>query len=299
MAKILLCHPLFLSQSPDEQAAGSPYFPLGLLYLAGYVRQHEHEVAIFDGTFEEDERAFVRVLQTEAPQAVGISALLPTKAMALKLAQIAHEFGAIVIMGGPEPTKDPLGYLAYPQVDLVAHHEGERTLTALLDLLDANHLTVAALRQELGLAFRDEQGQPVLNPPRPLIENLDELPLPARDLIDMEKYLDTWRELNGYSSLTIVTSRGCPYGCEWCQEAVHGAEFRQRSPESVAAEMKALKEMYAIDRLRVVDDVDGLNREWIEAWAEAAGALQAVIPFEALYDLKRQDLPMLDIRDSL
>ena len=99
--------------------------------------------------------------------------------------------------------------------------------------------------------------------------------------------------------MTIATARGCPYGCEWCQDSVHGQDFRQRSPESVAAEMKTLKESYQIDRLRVIDDVDGLKREWLEDWAGAAEAAEAVIPFEALNDLERQDIPMLDVRDSL
>jgi hypothetical protein len=63
--------------------------------------------------------------------------------------------------------------------------------------------------------------------------------------------------------------------------------------------MKALKEAYQIDRLRVIDDVDGISREWIEEWADAAESLDVAIPFEALNDLQRQDLPMLDVRDSL
>ena len=63
--------------------------------------------------------------------------------------------------------------------------------------------------------------------------------------------------------------------------------------------MKQLKETYDIDRLRVVDDVDGIERDWVEGWAAAANAADAVIPFEALYDLERQDLPMLDVRDTL
>ena len=299
MAKVLLCHPLFLSQSPDEQAASSPYFPLGLLYLAGYVREHGHQVAIFDGTFAAGESAFARCLQAEKPDLVGISVLFPLKAMALKLARLAHDFGATVIVGGPDPTKDPGAYLSYPQVDIVVHHEGEQTLVALLNLLAASKLTVAALQAEPGIAFRAETGRPIINQPRPPIQNLDALPLPARDLIDMKKYLQTWEELNGYASLTIATARGCPYGCDWCREAVHGSEFRQRSPENVAAEIKLLKETYRIDRLRVIDDVDGLSREWLDAWAEAAQTIDAVIPFEALYDLKRQDIPMLDVRDSL
>jgi anaerobic magnesium-protoporphyrin IX monomethyl ester cyclase len=298
MAKILFCHPLFLSKSPDEQAASSPYFPLGLLYLAGYVREQGHDVAMFDGTFAEDESEFAAALQEESPDIVGISALLPTQEMALTLAQMAHDWGAVVIVGGPDPTKTPLTYLAHSQVDIVVHHEGEQTIAALLALYDAGNLTVDILRNELGIAFR-EGGQPKVNQPRPPIENLDTLPLPARDLIDMERYLNVWQETNGYASLTISTTRGCPYGCEWCRDAVHGNGYRQRSPESVAAEMKLLKETYQIDRLRVVDDVDGMSRTWLKEWADTAADMDAVIPFEALNELERQDIPMLDVRDSL
>ena len=299
MAKILLVHPLFLSLNPEEQALQSPYFPLGLLYLAGYVRAQGHEVAVFDGTFEEDVSAFSARLAAEKPDLVGISAVLPLREMALTLASDAKAAAVPTILGGPDPTKDPAHYLQYPQVDMVVHHEGEQTLDSLLRLLDAGPLTPDLLAGEPGIAYRDAAGTPVVNQPRPPVENLDELPLPARDLIDMDRYLDTWREENGYSSLTISTSRGCPYGCDWCRDSVHGQAFRQRSPESVAAEMKQLKETYDIDRLRVVDDVDGIEREWVEGWAEAADAADAAIPFEALYDLERQDLPMLDVRDSL
>ncbi len=299
MAKILLCNALFLSQSPEEQAVKSPYFPLGLLYLAGYLRERNHAVAMFDGTFAQSEAAFEQALHKERPDVVGFTALLPTKASALKLAWIAYNFGAVVIFGGPDPTRDPKSYLAQPQVDMVVHHEGEETLLELLNLLNQGDLTTGVLSDVLGIAYRSEAGEFIVNPPRPYIKNLDELPLPARDLIDMDQYLDTWREENGYASLTISTTRGCPYGCDWCREAVHGPEFRQRSPESVAAEMKVLKETYQIDRLRVVDDVDGLKREWLEAWATATKDAEAVIPFEALNDLERQDLPMLDVRDSL
>ncbi len=298
MAKILFCHPLFLSLSPDEQAAQSPYFPLGLLYLAGYVRERGHEVAMFDGTFAEDVSAFADALAAEKPDVVGISALLPIREMALTLAEMAQQAGSIVVLGGPDPTKSPAVYLAHPAVDIVVHHEGEQTIAALLDLVDAGKLETAVLHDEPGIAFR-ENGRPVINQPRPPIENLDTLPLPARDLIDMERYLHLWQETNGYSSLTISTTRGCPYGCEWCQDAVHGNGYRQRSPESVAAEMKLLKETYQIDRLRVVDDVDGMSRDWLEEWAETAESMDAVIPFEALNDLERQDIPMLDVRDSL
>ena len=299
MANVLLCNPLFLSQSAEERASGSPYFPLGLLYLAAYIRERGHQVAVFDGTFAEGEADFVEALQDIRPDVVGITALLPTKAAVLRLAQIAKEAGTKVFIGGPDPTYDPKEYLNYPQVDIVVHHEGEITLVVLLDLLERGHLTAEYLAEEPGIAFRNENGRPIVNRPRPYIQDLDSLPFPARDLIDMNKYLATWREQNGYASLTLATSRGCPYGCEWCQDAVYGQQYRQRSPENVVEELKQLKATYEIDRLRVVDDVDGINRNWLEEWAKTAEAQEAVIPFEALNDLARQDIPMLDVRDSL
>jgi radical SAM superfamily enzyme YgiQ (UPF0313 family) len=118
-------------------------------------------------------------------------------------------------------------------------------------------------------------------------------------MIDMDNYLDVWRQHNGYASVTLSLARGCPFGCQWCQDSVHGADLRQRSPESVVAEVKALMGHYQIDRLRLVDDVDGIDREWLETWAEIAEAEGALIPFEALNDLQRQDIPMLDVRDPL
>ena len=298
MSKILFCHPLFLNKNPDEQGASSPYFPLGLLYLAGFVREQGHHVAIFDATFAENESAFAKALQQETPDVVGISALLPTREMTLTLARMAHERGVVVVVGGPDPTKSPCIYASRPEVDIVVHHEGEQTIAALLTLADSGDLTIEALQNEPGVAYRDG-GRIVVNEPRPPIENLDTLPLPARDLVDMDRYLNVWQEMNGYSSLTISTTRGCPYGCSWCRDAVHGNGFRQRSPESVAAEVKFLKETYQIDRLRVVDDVDGFDREWLETWEEKAAAIDGVILFEGLNVLKRQDIPMLDVRDSL
>jgi len=180
----------------------------------------------------------------------------------------------------------------------VVHHEGEQTIDRLLELVDLGELTVDLLRTEPGVAFRAD-GSIQVNQPRPPIENLDDLPLPARDLIDMERYLHQWQSDNGYTSITFATSRGCRYSCQWCRDSVHGDSFRQRSPESVAREMKQLKDDYGVESIRIIDDVDGLDREWIDAWADASIELDAAIPFEALNALDRTDLPLLDVRDSL
>lgn len=298
MARLALAHPLFLAQNPDEQAASSPYFPLGLLYLAAYVREQGHEVTIFDGTFESGESSFAAHLIEHKPDVVGVSALITNRDTALRLAAMAADAGAAVVMGGPDPTLEPAWYLGDPNVDIVVHHEGEQTITRLLDLHDAHELETSALLDEPGIAYRLD-GAVRVNHPRPPLDNLDELPLPARDLIDMDRYLHQWEQDSGYSSITIATTRGCPYGCEWCRDSVHGDGFRQRSPESVAAEMKQLKDTYGVESIRMIDDVDGIDRTWINEWATAVDQLDAVIPFEALNRLSRTDIPLLDVRDSL
>lgn len=298
MAKIMFAHPLFLADSPEERASASPYFPLGILYLAAFVREAGHEVTVFDGTFADGHQSFVAALDRERPDAVGLSAVLPTREATMALAGLAAARGLPVIVGGPDPTADPARYLADPAIDLVVHHEGEQTIVALLDRIDDSTLMTEDLDHEPGIAFR-RAGSVVVNQPRPPVENLDDLPLPARDLIDVDRYLDQWDQTSGYRSLTVTTSRGCPYRCSWCVDSVHGQSFRQRSPENVAAEVKTLQETYDIGRLRVVDDVDGIERSWLEQWAEVATTLDAAVPFEALNDLERQDIPLLDVRDSL
>ncbi len=298
MAKILLAHPLFLAKNPEEQELSSPYFPLGLLYLAAYVREQGHQVSVFDGTFCADESAFAEQLSADRPDVVGISALSSTRDEALLLAAMAADSGVPVIVGGPDPTSSPEHYLSATAVDVVVHHEGEQTINRILDLIDEGRFTPESLLKEPGVAFLNDNNQPVINEPRPPIENLDELPMPARDLIDMDRYLQDWETRHGYSSMTIATARGCPFGCEWCRDSVHGEGFRQRSPESVAAEVEALQATYDIERLRVVDDVDGIDRSWFEDW-EAASNPDRAIPFEPLSESKRGDLPLLDVRDSL
>jgi len=277
----------------------SPYFPLGLLYLAAFLRERSYRVEIFDGTFLGDPQDFSAALQKHKPDTVGISVLRPNRQIALELAEIANAHGATVILGGPDPTMSPEFYLQQSFVDYVIHHEGELTSVELLDYIQNRSNALTSLEDISGIAYRDQDFQIIINPRRMYILNLDELPLPARDLIDLDHYLHVWRKQNGYASLTISVSRGCPYGCQWCQDAVHGPELRQRSPQSVVAEVKSLMDRYQIDRLRLVDDVDGIEREWLGSWAEIANAEGAALPFEALNDLQRKDIPMLDVRDSL
>jgi radical SAM superfamily enzyme YgiQ (UPF0313 family) len=296
---ILLVNPVFLSQNEAERELMSPYFPLGLLYLGAFLRERGFQVETFDGTFMDGNQDFIEALGVHNPKSVGITAIKPNGDKVLELAEIAKEFGAFVIVGGPDPTYTPETYLNDRSVDLIVHHEGELTLVEVLEAKKYGELVTSSLVGMPGIAYRDEKGKIMVNPRRQYLINLDALPFPARDMVDIDKYMQVWRERNGYASLSISVSRGCPYGCKWCADSVHGQEFRIRSVESVVAEVKSLMQTYNIDRLRVVDDVDGIDAEWITDWADVARREEAVLPFEALYEVERQELPMLDIRDSL
>ena len=298
MADLLLVNPLFLKDDPVERRLMTPYFPLGLLYLAAVAREAGYRVAIFDAMFQTGDDSFVEALERERPRVVGLSVLATVRAAALRLAHIAHQYGAMVVFGGPDPTARPEYYLGYRvddeyPVDVVVVGEGEETLLELLPrLLDGK---VADLGGVKGLAYRDVQGGIVRTPPRPLIEDLDRLPLPARDLIDIESYRRAWRNAHGFFSLSLIATRGCPYACAWCQKSVFGRSFRSRNPDLVAREMRLIKEQFAPDQLRIVDDVMGINRAWVRAWHDAVLRYDAVIPFECLsrVDLMDEELARL------
>jgi anaerobic magnesium-protoporphyrin IX monomethyl ester cyclase len=159
--------------------------------------------------------------------------------------------------------------------------ESEDTIVALIDALSAEDPT-SALEQVAGIAFRDVRGAVKQTDRRPLIANVDALPFPARDLLDYTPYRRVWREHHGAFSLSIIATRGCPFGCAWCQKAVFGRSFRPRSPESVAAEMQEIKTQYAPDFLRIVDDAMGIDKGWVRTWHDAVLAKDAIIPFECL-----------------
>jgi radical SAM superfamily enzyme YgiQ (UPF0313 family) len=283
MSDLLLVNPLFLQDDPVEQRLMTPYFPLSLLYLAAVAREAGYDVAIFDAMFEPGDEAFVAALDREQPQVVGISVLTTVRDAALRLVDLAHRHGASVVVGGPDPTARPDLYLEYQvdgrhPVDVVVVGEGEETFLELLPRLLDDGTDLSGID---GLAFRDE-GEIIVTPARPLRQDIDSLPLPARDLLDIEQYRAAWRDHHGFFSLSLIATRGCPYSCTWCQKSVFGCSFRPRSAERVAEEMGQIKARYAPDQIRIVDDVMGIQRKWVRAFRDAVVARDAVIPFECL-----------------
>jgi len=285
---ITLVHPLFIAKDPVERRLMTPYFPLGLMYLAAVLRERGYCVELFDCTFRQDYTEFESYMRRKRPPVVGITSLITIRRHALILAEIAHHYGATVILGGPDPTGLPERYLGYRgsqgefPVDIVVFDEGELTIQELADHLFGRPEAPRDLREIHGLRLRGANGQVIATAPRPLINDLDTLPFPARDLVEMEDYRRAWRKAHGYWPLSIINTRGCPYACTWCQKAVFGRTYRARSPANSAEEMRHLKEVYQPDFLRVVDDITGVNPKWVLQWRDEVLARDAVIPFECL-----------------
>lgn len=287
--RVLFVNPFFLADSALERKFMTPYFPLGLLYLASVARKAGYTVAVFDGTFASGDRAFADALAEHEPDVVCIAGLMTLRPAALRLARMAAECGTTVVVGGPDPTSEPEAYLAEPAVDVVVMGEGERTLVDLLATLE----TAGNLAHVAGIACRSGDGAVVQTSEREPILALDELPWPARDLIDVERYLAVWKKEHGYSSLSLSVSRGCPYGCEYCMDAVMGPHLRRRSPKSVAAELRYLELEYAPDRFRLVDELEGLGRDWLVVLGHAMVSAGVTTSYEGLRPVDLGDLPML------
>ena len=298
MKPILLGQSYFLRFDPKLWNAMQPYPPLGTLYAASYLRQHGYEVALFDAMLAESEDEWTKMLDEHKPEYAIIyednfnylskMCLLRMREAAFKMIAMAKSRGSTVILCGADATDHHAEYLE-KGADYCLLGEGEETLIELLDQLSGRR--EAQLESILGLAYQssieNRKSSILRNPGRPDISNLDALPFPAWDLVDVERYRSVWMKRHGYFSMNMVTTRGCPYHCNWCAKPIWGQRYNSRSPENVVAEMKWLKENFAPDHIWFADDILGLKPNWIEKFAVLLNEADAVIPFKCL---QRADL---------
>ena len=289
MTDILLAHAYFLKYDVIERRVMKPYPPLGILYLSAFLKRQGFSVEVFDATFQ-DFGDFEDSLKRVRPRIVGIYANIITRENVLRLAQIARANGVeFVLAGGPDASEWCDHYFA-SGVDIIGLNEGELTLQELIPWLQQRGME--NIEQVKGIVFL-KNGRVHRTPPRPAIADLDSLPWPDRDVLNLDEYFQAWKSHHGQSSVSLITARGCPFHCAWCSSEVFGHTHRQRSPKDVVDEMVMLKKRYNPDIMWISDDVLTINKSWTRAFVREVKERGAQHPYECLSRVDLVDYEIL------
>jgi anaerobic magnesium-protoporphyrin IX monomethyl ester cyclase len=268
---ILLSHSYFLNNDAKQQERMKPYSPLSTLILASLLRKDGHEVALFDSTFAAGAQDFEAALDAHRP---GVVVLMEDnfnfltkmctsvrRDSALAMIAAAHARGCRIAVNGPDVADNPAVYLA-AGADAVALGEGEMALAELVGLWERGE----AADGVPGLVLPGP-GRLITTRPRGPIRDLDSLPPPAWDLLDVDAYRRAWTQAHGEFSWNMASSRGCPYTCNWCAKPTFGRRYTVRSPADVVRELALLKAEVAPDHIWFADDIFGLDVDWTTALA--------------------------------
>jgi anaerobic magnesium-protoporphyrin IX monomethyl ester cyclase len=272
MKKILITHSYFLRFDPKQWATGKPYAPLGTLYATSFLKEHGYSVSFFDTMFVKSPEAIISPIMKERPDIFVIyddgfnyltkMCLQNMREAAFKMIRYAKDKGCTVIVSSSDSTDRFENYLN-AGADFILIGEAEQTL---LELTNALEETGADFAIE-GLAFR-QQDAVVKTKPRRVLKDLDDLPFPAWDMIDMDPYRDMWLKHAGYFSMNMGTTRGCPFKCNWCAKPIYGNRYNSRTPQNVIAELSMLKKKFNFDHIWFCDDIFGLKPGWVNEFAD-------------------------------
>lgn len=278
--KVLLINPPQTFYLGSEQPAGN--LPIGLMYIAAVLQKANFEVEILDAFMadpvirKENEATIVgmpfdkikKEISATNADIVGISGPFTCQiGNTIKISNLVKQVNpeVLTVVGGPHVTLVSHEFLEEANnVDVVVRGEGEYAMLDIVQALESNH----SFDKIEGLAYRENE-KIVLTRSRPLIENLDELPYPAYDLVDMEKYLAP--KNIGYRSfqnraISMITSRGCPFNCCFCAVHLHmGKEFRAHSSEYVLDHIQFVVDKYKVKNIFFEDDNLTLDEKRFEA----------------------------------
>jgi anaerobic magnesium-protoporphyrin IX monomethyl ester cyclase len=255
MTSVLLIYPFFI---PRRDRSVFRFPPLGVSYIAASLQKAGHDVHLIDCTFLDRKEALEKALAVKA-EVVGIYCMVTMVDECYWFAEQLRSQSQLLVAGGPLPTCDPEPFLKY--FDVVVRGEGEQTIQELLRSYEEG----SDLDTVDGIVYRTDpawptKGKLLYTPERKFKKELDDIPLPARDLLPNESYIRHGKKKYGYSITTIMSTRGCPYRCEFCSNVVFGGSYRDRSPRNVVDEIQAVLAL-GYERISFTDDVFTMKRE--------------------------------------
>ena len=255
---VVLVYPYF-NEERDKSIFRYP--PLGIGYLAAVLQRAGIKVRVLDCTFSTSERT-VAVIRALRPKILGIYSMVTINHHARWLAQQLRNEVELLVAGGPLPTLVPDTFLDL--FDAVVVGEGEYTF---LELVQA-HLDGRPWDRILGIAYAPSTDSIVLNDRRGLEQDLNRLPLPAREMFPNQAYKEYWNRYHGYTATNLISSRGCPYNCDFCSSPIFGRSYRERSASSVCAEMVEIESL-GYERAFFSDDCFTLNPKRVRQICES------------------------------
>ncbi len=286
---VLVAHSYFLALDEKQARKMRPYPPLATLYVADGLRRAGHRVTFFDAMLAAGEHEFVEALARDRPAVVVLyednfnflskMCLARMRTAALVMVADARRAGATVVVSGSDVTDRPDAYLEAGAC-AAAVGEGDHTVVELVDWLASAPATHERPTHIAGLVLAPvDGGAPEHTAKRPNERHPDVFGRPARDLIDVDAYRRAWVDRHGHFSLNMVSTRGCPFHCNWCAKPIWGQRYAMRSAADVAAELAEVKATIAPDHVWFADDIFGLRPSWLAEFGHQVARLDARIPF--------------------
>ena len=280
---VLFTHSYFLKFDTKQLELSKPYPPLGTILAASVVRENGYTIDFFDTYFADSPQGILNKITDQKQDALVIyddgfnyltkMCLTKMREAAFEMTAIAKSRGLKVIVASSDSTDHYEEYLA-KGADFIVLGEGEMSLLEVL-----NSLKSGVQAEDIdGIAYTHE-GATIKNKLRPILTDLDSLPLPAWDLIDIEQYKNAWKK-HGYFSVNLATTRGCPYKCNWCAKPIYGNRYNSRSPEHVVKEIQLMQSLFQFDHIWFGDDIFGLKPSWVQEYNTELKKYGIKIPYK-------------------
>ncbi|WP_394747364.1 B12-binding domain-containing radical SAM protein [Spongiimicrobium salis] len=272
MIDILFSHSYYYPLDSKQWKNKTPYPPLGTLYAASLMQKEGYRVDLFDTNLLDNPMTIRPKLEEQKPKYLVLyddgfnyltkMCLTTMREAAFKMLAIGKEHQCITIVCSSDATDHYEKYIK-EGADYVIQGEGEMTLKQLITTLEAEE-SVAEIK---GLVFQKED-KTIANPKQPVMHHLDELPLPAWELVDIASYKQVWKQSNKEFTLNIATTRGCPYKCNWCAKPIYGNRYNSHSPSYIVQHIKLLQERFGVKRFWMCDDIFGLKPNWVQEFRD-------------------------------
>lgn len=291
MSRVLLIYPYF---NPSHDRSTFRFPPLGLGYMAAAIRNAGHSISLLDCTFMNREDALNDALHANA-DVVGIYSMVTMYNNSIMFARYLRNMCDLLIAGGPLPSCNPASFME--DFDIAVIGEGEHTIVKILREYENNRaygsIPGIAYHIENSAQGTKDNGEITFSREQKLSGDLNRLAFPARDLFPNDKYVTYYEKKFGCATASIITTRGCPFSCEFCSNAVFGSSYRERTPEQVVDEIEQILS-YGYSRIHFADDILTLNRQRLTRICEEIEARRIRISWECLARVDSIDVNILN-----